>query len=373
MPKRQARKKFHVLLIIVGQIKKLAAFDAGRYAKFAQPVRIARQLIQRCRPNRFINSLSSPPHNKFFKMISRRNIRVKVMQTLYTIDTAEDQKDKANRLLDKHLEQSRQLFVYLLHFIIQVARYAEKDSHNRSSKHLPTEQDLNVNIKIAGNELIWKIMEDPSYQKACNDIKPQQWDNASFIRKTYLQLAETAVYKEYIELQERNKKSEKNILEFIFTDLMLPNDDFISEMEDTFILWDDDAEMMNQLILNFLQKPVNCNFQDMLGAEKRKFANDLLDAVINKEAYCMELIKPKLKNWDAERIAVLDMILMRMGVCEFLYFETIPTKVTINEYIDLAKEYSTPQSGQFVNGLLDNIHKDLLAQDKLHKISYKKP
>lgn len=86
----------------------------------------------------------------------------------------------------------------------------------------------------------------------------------------------------------------------------------------------------------------------------------------------MELIKPKLKNWDAERIAALDMILMRMGVCEFLYFDTIPTKVTINEYIDLAKAYSTPQSGQFINGILDNIHKELLAADKLNKISHKK-
>ncbi|HRN56344.1 MAG TPA: transcription antitermination factor NusB [Agriterribacter sp.] len=306
-------------------------------------------------------------------MISRRNIRVKVMQTLYTIDTAEDQKDKAKKLLDKHLEQSRQLFVYLLHYIIQVARYAEEDSHHRASKHLPTEQDLNVNTKIAGNELIWKIMEDPSFREACSDIKPRQWDNTALIRKTYTQLTESPVYKEYTELKERNKKSEKNVLEYIFTDLMLASEGFTSEMEDIFIHWDDDAEMMSQLVLNFLQKPAQCNFQDMLGAEKRKFANDLLDAVIHKETHCMELIKPKLKNWDAERIAVLDMILMRMGVCEFLYFETIPTKVTINEYIDLAKAYSTPQSGQFVNGILDGIHKDLLAQDKLYKTAHKKP
>ena len=295
------------------------------------------------------------------------------MQTLYTIDTAEDQKDKAKKLLDKHLEQSRQLFVYLLHYIIQVARYAEEDSHHRASKHLPTEQDLNVNTKIAGNELIWKIMEDPSFREACSDIKPRQWDNTALIRKTYTQLTESPVYKEYTELKERNKKSEKNVLEYIFTDLMLASEGFTSEMEDIFIHWDDDAEMMSQLVLNFLQKPAQCNFQDMLGAEKRKFANDLLDAVIHKETHCMELIKPKLKNWDAERIAVLDMILMRMGVCEFLYFETIPTKVTINEYIDLAKAYSTPQSGQFVNGILDGIHKDLLAQDKLYKTAHKKP
>ncbi|MCC6288180.1 MAG: transcription antitermination factor NusB [Chitinophagaceae bacterium] len=308
-------------------------------------------------------------------MISRRNIRVKVMQTLYTIETSEEQAqgNKFNKLLDKHLEQSRQIFVYLIHHIISVARYAETDSRIRSSKHLPSKEDMNVNIKIAGNEIVWKILEDSSYQRAIAEIKPQQWDNEELIRKTYLQLVETAVYEEYIALQERNKKSEKNILEFIFTDLMLANDDFISHMDDTFLHWDDDAEMMNQLVLNFLQKPANADFQDMLGAEKRKFANDLLQTVLEKKEYCLDLIKPRLKNWDAERIAVLDMILMEMGVCEFLYFDTIPTKVTINEYIDLAKEYSTQQSGHFVNGILDNIHKNLLAQDKLHKVSHKKP
>ncbi|PWU04151.1 MAG: transcription antitermination factor NusB [Bacteroidetes bacterium] len=308
-------------------------------------------------------------------MISRRNIRVKVMQTLYTINTSEGevQPAQAIKLLDKHLDQSRQLFVYLAYFITQVARYAETDSKNRSSRHLPSAEDLNVNIKIAGNELLWKILEDASFQKALSELKPAQWENTELVRKIYLALAESPVYKEYISVTQRNKKSERNILEFIFTDLMLPNEDFISHLEEIFIHWDDDAEMMNQLMLNLLQKPGTYNFQDMLSAEKRKFSQDLLISVMEKSDYCMELIKPKLKNWDPERIALLDMILMQMGVCEFLYFETIPTKVTINEYIDLAKEYSTPQSGQFVNGILDNIHKDLLAQNKLHKISYKKP
>ena len=308
-------------------------------------------------------------------MISRRNIRVKVMQSLYTINSSEDevQPAQAIKLLDKHLDQSRHLFVYLIYFIIQVARYAEKDSKNRSSRHLPSAEDLNVNIKIAGNELLWKILEDASFIKAMSEIKPAQWENTELVRKIYLSLAESPVYKEYITIAQRNKKSERNILEFIFTDLMLPNEDFISHVEENFIHWDDDAEMMNQLMLNMLQKPGTYNFQDMVSAEKRKFSHDLLTSVMEKNEYCLELIKPKLKNWDPDRIALLDMILMQMGVCEFLYFETIPTKVTINEYIDLAKEYSTPQSGQFVNGILDNIHKDLLAQDKLHKITYKKP
>ena len=101
------------------------------------------------------------------------------------------------------------------------------------------------------------------------------------------------------------------------------------------------------------------------------FAKSLLETVIEKKEVSMELLKPKLKNWDAERIAALDLIIIQMGICEFLFFETIPTKVTINEYIDLAKEYSTPQSGQFINGILDNIHKELTTQNKIHKKSFK--
>jgi N utilization substance protein B len=94
--------------------------------------------------------------------------------------------------------------------------------------------------------------------------------------------------------------------------------------------------------------------------------------VVEKEEHLQKLIIPKLKNWDPERIAQLDMVMMKMGVAEFLYFETIPPKVTINEYIDLAKEYSTPQSGQFVNGILDNIHKDLVQQGKMQKVDFRK-
>jgi len=127
-------------------------------------------------------------------------------------------------------------------------------------------------------------------------------------------------------------------------------------------------QRQNQFSRFAMQRRMN----EMISQEKWKFAKDLLRTVEEKREFTLDMIKPRLKNWDADRIAQLDMILMQMGVCEFLFFETIPTKVTINEYIDLAKEYSTPQSGQFVNGILDNIHKDLQSQDKLHKVSFKK-
>lgn len=306
-------------------------------------------------------------------MISRRNIRVKVMQTLYSLEARENEQKPGEdiRILQKHFDQTRQLFVYLIHFITEVARYAETDSRVRASKHLPTDQDRNVSTRLAGNEVLWKILEDVSFQKALATDKPQLHINKELVKKIYQELSETDEYKRYIHSETRDKKSEKDILVFIYTDLMLPNEVFESYAEELFTNWDDDIEMLNQFLLAYLSKPQSVDFQDMLGKEKWDFAKTLLQTVLDKKEITMGLIKPKLKNWDADRIATLDMILMQMGVCEFLFFETIPPKVTINEYIDLAKDYSTEQSGHFVNGILDNIHKELVAENKMHKVDFK--
>jgi N utilization substance protein B len=306
-------------------------------------------------------------------MISRRNIRIKVMQTLYTLDSfsSDQEPGHAVELLRKQVEQCRQLFVYLVYFITEVARYVEKDAVRKASKHLPTQNDLNINTKIASNELLWKILEEPAYKKAVAEIKPQHFADEDLLRKTYLALIGSEEYQDYILVRERDKKNEKDILEFIFTNLMLPNENFTSHVEEHFINWDDDAEMMNVLIQNFLQKPASYPINEMVSEEKWNFAKSLLETTLEKKEVSMELLKPKLKNWDAERIAALDLIIIQMGISEFLFFETIPTKVTINEYIDLAKDYSTPQSGQFINGILDNIHKELTAEGKIHKTNFR--
>ena len=214
-------------------------------------------------------------------------------------------------------------------------------------------------------------MEDPGFKAAVAEAKLSHILDADLLKRTYLELIGTEEYKEYIELASRDKKSEKRIFDFIFTNLMLPNENFISHVEENFINWDDDAEMMQALVLNYFNKPGQQHFHEILSKEKWEFARTLLTTVLDKADYSLELIKPKLKNWDADRIAALDLIILQMGVCEFLYFDTIPTKVTINEYIDLAKAYSTEQSGQFVNGLLDNIHKELTAENKIHKRNFK--
>lgn len=312
-------------------------------------------------------------------MISRRNIRVKVMQTLYTVSALEEVKPgMPQKTLQAHLDQTRSLLVYLTWFLTEIARYAETEAHKRAGKHLPTADDLNVNTKIAGNELLWKMLEDPSLTEQFEREKPQlvlkqsQGSSEELVRQIYHGLVETPEYKTYIATPARDRQQEKKILEFILNDMLLASEVFAAHIEENFSNWNDDGEMIVQLLAGYIQRPGSYNFRQFLSSDKEQFAKNLLQTVLDKTQYLQDMIIPKLKNWDPERIALLDMILMKMGVAEFLYFETIPPKVTINEYIDLAKDYSTQQSGQFVNGILDNIHKDLVLQGKMQKVDYKK-
>jgi N utilization substance protein B len=307
-------------------------------------------------------------------MISRRNIRVKVMQTLYTLDALDDltRAGEPQKILQQHFSQTRSLLVYITWFLTEVARYAETEAHKRAGKHLPSADDLNVNTKIAGNEVLWKMLEDVALVEQFEKEKPQLRRDPELIRKIYHEMVETSAYKNYIASQARDKQEERKILEFILNDMLLANPLFLSHVEENFTNWNDDGEMLVQLLAGYLQKPGSLNFRQLLSPDKEEFATNLLQTVIDKAEYLQGIITPKLKNWDPDRIAILDMLLMKMGLAEFLYFETIPPKVTINEYIDLAKEYSTVQSGQFVNGILDNIHKELVQQGKMQKIDYKK-
>ncbi len=302
------------------------------------------------------------------------------MQTLYTVDTLSDllKPGEPHKILQQHFNQTRSLLVYLTWFMTEVARYAETQAHKRASKHLPTPEDLNVNTKIAGNEILWKMLGDKGLEEQFEKEKPHlilkqtQDDNSDLVRKIYLVLVDTPEYKEYTTMASRDKTEEKKIMEFILNDLLLSNELFISHLEENFSNWNDDGEMIVQLLVGYIQKPGSLDFKQLLSPDKDLFAKELLQTVLDKTDHLQSIITPKLKNWDPDRIAILDMILMKMGLSEFLYFQTIPPKVTINEYIDLAKDYSTVQSGQFVNGILDNIHKELVLQGKMQKVDYKK-
>jgi N utilization substance protein B len=303
-------------------------------------------------------------------MMNRRNIRIKVMQVLYMIETEVTTSPKA--LLLKEFDKTRNLFVFLVHLLHQVALYAEVEANQRASKNLPNQEDLTVNTKLAGNLLVWQTLEMDSFKAAIEAVKPAQYLDDQIVKSIYRQLADSNEYQLYINDQSREKGKDKEMIKFIFGNIIMGNERFLDYIEERFANWEDEGDIIIGFILNYIQKPTQIDFMDLVGEEKMKFATDLLQTAIDKKTITEEIIVPKLKNWDPERIALIDMILLRLGVCELVYFDTIPTKVSINEYIDLAKDYSTEQSGHFVNGILDSIHKEMLAAGKIHKVSHKK-
>jgi len=303
-------------------------------------------------------------------MISRRNIRVKVMQTLYALSAQEDERDNVktrHRLLEDKLHRSMELFTVSILYVLRTAQYAEQDAAQRRGKWMPTSEDLMVNTKIAGNEFLWSVLENESFKAAVEQGSLENYVQEDWVRKLYQELVKTPEYAAYIALESRDKTSEKNILRFIWEQLILANEKVQELFTEELPGWEDDQMMIQMLMDNYFKQPKKVNFLNLLSAEKRQYAYELLDTCLEKEAQLQQLISPRLANWDAERVALIDLILLRMGVCELLYFPTIPTKVTINEYIDIAKDYSTEQSGHFVNGVLDNVLKDLVRNNQINK------
>jgi len=294
------------------------------------------------------------------------------MQTLYTLSAVEPENTEAAvknglRILNEKLAHSLDLFITAIQYVGSVAQYAETDARVRSSKYLATADDRNVNTKIAGNDFIWKTLSNETYQEKVKLAGAHHAISEDWVKKLYQQLVKTDEYQDYIAEESRDAKSEKQIIRFIWTQIILNNEEFQAFLHDELSDWEDDKEMIAMLMDNFFKNSSNINYLSLLSAEKHEYAKSLLRTVIEKHDYCMSLIEPKLINWEAERVALIDLILLRMGVCELLYFPTIPTKVTINEYIEVAKQYSTPQSGHFVNAVLDNILKDLVKEDKISK------
>ncbi len=293
------------------------------------------------------------------------------MQTLYTLATLENgaqgNKAVADKILKDKLDHVLDIFTVSVLYVLRVAQYSETDAARKASKYLPSDADKNVDTKIAANGFLLKMLANQSLEEKLKNDKLERFIDQEWVKKIYLQLTKTEEYQRYINEDQLTPAQEKEILQYTWEKLMLENEGLMSHFTDELPGWEDDGELIAMLMQNFFKSSSKVNFLNLLSGEKKTYAHELLQTVIDKDAFCMTLIEPKLKNWDKERVALVDLFLLRMGVCELMYFPTIPTKVTINEYIDIAKQYSTPQSGQFVNGILDNILKDLVKEDKISK------
>ncbi len=315
-------------------------------------------------------------------MITRRHLRIKVMQTLYGVDSLNSKTSKEDPLnlsigelykraensLNAQLVQTTSLFSYFALMACEIALYAQKDAKNRSGKYIRTQEDLNVDIKIASNEVVVGITENLQFKQQVESGALTSKIDEDWVKALYRVLVETEEYKEYISVKERIPSQERFIFKFIWSQIMLENESFNDFIAEDWNNWDDDYELNLILLEHLIKKPSSFNFAQLSSKDKTDFAFELIEATISKDQILRDLLQPRLKNWDPERVATIDFILLKMGLAEFLYFDSIPTKVSINEYIEIGKSYSTLQSGQFINGVLDSALKELTVENKINKI-----
>lgn len=308
-------------------------------------------------------------------MISRRIIRIKVMQSLYAFHSSPDQTlNLAEKELFYSINKSYDLYHWLLQLLIEVHAYAAERLEIKKQKNLPTAEDLNPNNKFIENLIIGKIIVNASLQSYIDKHKLSWFDHPELIKKLYTELIESVFYKEYMANRERSIKSDRDIVDYFYSNIVAQSEDIYQLLEEKSIYWNDDLEFVASMIIKTIRK-----FKDTTGSNKTlmplfkdeddiEFTKKLFRKAILDSTEHREIIKKHLRNWDIERVAFIDVIIMEMALCEFLNFNSIPTKVSLNEYIDLAKFYSTSKSKTFINGILDKILKSLKDEGRVSKI-----
>lgn len=292
------------------------------------------------------------------------------MQSLYAIESTSGTgapSVPSRRLLEEKLDRSLDSFFVSVAFIAGVAGYAKVDARQRAAKLLASEEDLHVSTKIAENLFLKAVLSNKDFAGRMKTPVVERLVQDDWVRKLYLQVVKDPVYKSYAGTEAHYPPQDRDILRHIWEQYLCKEENLIAYFSDELPGWEEDIDLARMAMEQLFRSDGRLQYNQLISAEKKTYAYSLLETVIEKKDYCMELIRPKLVNWDMERVALIDLLLLRMGVCELLYFPTIPTKVTINEYIEVAKRYSTPQSGQFVNGVLDNLLKELEQENKIRK------
>ena len=303
-------------------------------------------------------------------MLSRRNIRVKVMQSLYALDRdAELTFDKVLKNYRVSLEQSFDLYLFTLKFFYDVLQHALTDEFARHSKHLPSADDRKFRALIVNNPLISSLKENHFFQVKYRSSKLASIDQ-DIIRRIYYDFAKKKEYLEYATSQNLRQEDHSNMLLMAYKHFN-NNETFTEILDDNFGNWTDDKSLIIGTIKKTIRDlPVEGDlFQKYVPSTETTddFGIELLNNVRKKNTELEEIIHPTLKNWDADRVAVLDMILLKMAVSELVIFPSIPKKVTLNEYLDLSKLYSTDKSKEFLNGILDRLMKELSKSGKIVK------
>ncbi|RKE92196.1 transcription antitermination factor NusB [Ichthyenterobacterium magnum] len=309
-------------------------------------------------------------------MLNRRHIRIKVMQTLYAFKgTESDDFKKDEKFLLHSLDSMYDLYLSMLTLLVEVHKKAEDKQEKKQKKFLATHEEKNPNSKFINNEVLRSLRNNTVLKNELEKRKLNLWYlDFEYVDIIYKALLESDIYKTYMATEVSDFNEDKQFVVDMFTQIIAPNDKLYDYFEDKKLTWLDDLPVVNTNILRLLNavKPNSSetHFTPKLlkNSEDRDFAVDLFKKTLLNRSKLNEEIAKRTTNWDSERIASLDSILLQMAICEIQKFPSIPTKVTINEYLEVAKEYSTPKSSMFINGILDKIVKEYTAQGTLNKI-----
>jgi len=308
-------------------------------------------------------------------MLNRRHLRVKVLQALYAYhQTGASSLSQHEKNLLQNVDKVYEMYIWMLSLITEVIEYASRDAEERAHKHLPTADDLNPNLKILSNRFYTSLNQNKEYLAGIKKYKVEWSFDPELVKGLFKALKSAPEYEEYLQKTDDTIQTDKDIIKFIFKKVILKSTLAEQLFEEKFIFWPVDKEVLQALIAktfkNFaFDEPAKNKLAEVTGNwdEDREFIVNLLQTSIRYDKDYQEMIGVKTQNWEPERIAMMDTLLMKMAIAEFLNFNSIPVKVTINEYLEISKEFSTPKSNSFINGILDKILIELKENKKIRK------
>ena len=307
----------------------------------------------------------------FLFMITRRHLRTKVMQALYAqqLDPTDNLKAGESWIL-KSSQDFYLLYITLLDLFRELHACGYALFEKNTKKHLKKDEN-ETNPKFFSNKALLALCDNAALAAQVKKHKLTYWKNHyEYVRLVWDEITASAIYDKYLKTENTSLAQDQYFLVQLFSTVIAPFDRLCEFMEEVNISWVDDAPLANTIVRNSLKRIaepdaiINVLYKD---DEDRKFSLELFRKVVLNKPKLVEEIKGRTPNWDSDRIAELDFTLLLMALAELFYFPSIPVNVTINEYLEIAKEYATPKSSMFINGVLDNVVKDMTKQKRIRK------
>ena len=308
-------------------------------------------------------------------MINRVLLRIKIIQILYSFYKGDGNSvPAAEKELFHSIERTYDLYFHLLQLSIEITQYAASRIESKRNKLRPSEEDLNPNTRFIDNSFIRQLTTNTQFVEYLTNQKLSWVNHSDTIKQLYEELIKTDFYADYMNAATVDYAADKDIWRKIYKKICLQSEDLDSSIEDQSIYWVDDLEIVISFVIKTIKRfdqsaQENQSLLPMFkDQEDADFARKLLRAVLTHGNEYRQMIDENTKNWELDRIAYMDILIMQVALAEIMEFPTIPVNVTLNEYIEIAKNYSTEKSGIFINGVLDNIVSQLKKDNKLIKV-----